>query len=134
MLQYQDVSLFLDEAIDVINDTLNSTFPVFSEVQPLRNSYVDADGALYFPDCYIRSVVIPYTAYKFYVVDEEGSPTAPVHYSAYKEGLFKMTRDFLDQVPTAYRKADTVGSRVVDTDFMYSTDFTENEEEIETTS
>ena len=119
MLQYQDVSLFLDKAIDAINEELNSTFPVFSTVHIERNVYADADGVAYFPDKYIRNVVVPFVAYQFYVVDEEGVHTAPAFFSQYKEGLFKMARDYSDLVPEIYKQDSEVGSKTVDVDFAY---------------
>lgn len=121
MLQYQDLELILDDSIDDVNDTLNSTFPTFSEIYHAgRDGYVDEDGVLFFPDRYMRSVIIPMAAYKFYMMDEEGVPSAPAYYAKYKEGLFKMLRDFLDHVPEKYRRDSHIGSRKVEDDYMYA--------------
>lgn len=56
-----------------------------------------------FPDKYIRSVVIPGAAYKWYVMDEEGIPTADRYGYDYQDALFVMLRDYLEDVPMKYR-------------------------------
>ena len=105
-LEYEDLELHLDEVIDEINSKLNSTFPAFSDDPTILN--YDA-----FPDKYIRSVVIPGAAYKFYTTDEEGIATAQTYGSQYAMGLFEMMRDYLELVPEEYQADPTRGSIVV---------------------
>lgn len=62
---------------------------------PLRdNTKYDA-----FPDKYLRSVVALGVAVKFYTRDEEGEQIALDYQNRYEMELFKMTRDYLNQVP-----------------------------------
>lgn len=62
-LTFTEMRLFLDEVIDDINAALNANFPVFSTLAANANYN-------FFPDRYIRSVVIVGAASKFYVTDE----------------------------------------------------------------
>ena len=105
-LVYSRMEIFLDEVIDDINTALNSTFPAFSELGEGMEFTGDAEYN-FFPDKYIRSVVCKGAASKFYTMDEEGSPTAEQYASDYATALFIMTRDYLEQVPEAYRSENT---------------------------
>lgn len=62
---------------------------------PLRsNTNYDA-----FPDEYIRTVVALGVAVKFYTRDEEGEQIALDYQNRYESALFKMVRDYHNQVP-----------------------------------
>ena len=106
MLTFQELKPHLDYAIDEINDMLNSTFPVFSELES------EAEDYNYFPDKYIRQVVIPGAAWHFYVYDEEGVVTAQQYQLDFENGKFKMLRDYSEQIPEEYQ-AETE-SHVID--------------------
>ena len=68
--------------------------------QRLRsNSNYDA-----FPDKYLRSVVALGVAVKFYTRDEEGEQTAQDYQNRYEMALFKMTRDYHNQVPWYFQE------------------------------
>jgi hypothetical protein len=97
MFTYQDIVYLLDHAVDDINDELFSSFPVFSDLE------TGADEYTAFPDKYIRQVVIPGAAYYFYTEDEEGEQVAGQFYVSFKEGIFRMSRDYLEQVPEEYQ-------------------------------
>ena len=94
-LTFEEMVLFLDETIDDINRELNACYPAFSEV----DRSLDYN---YFPNKYIRSVVITGAAYKFYVTDEEGIITATQYQYDYLNNLFAMKRDYSASVPEEY--------------------------------
>ena len=98
---------YMDSVVDDINNQLNATFPTFSEFKE-TNPEITVDKIDYtaFPDKYIRSVVIPGAAYKYYTTDEEGSYAAPKYEEEYKQGLFYMLRDFSFKVPEHYQADD----------------------------
>lgn len=77
--------------------------PVRREIpveQRLRsNSNYDA-----FPDKYLRSVVALGVAVKFYTRDEEGEQIALDYQNRYETALFKMTRDYHNQVPWYFQE------------------------------
>ena len=100
---------YMDRAIDDINARLNTVFPTFTEFKE-ANADVDNLSLDYtaIPDKYIRTVVIPGAAFKYYTTDEEGSYSAPKYEEDYKQGLFYMERDFSFSVPDEYR-ADEQG-------------------------
>lgn len=100
---------YMDRVIDDINARLNTVFPTFTEYKE-ANGNVDNLSLDYtaIPDKYIRTVVIPGAAFKFYTTDEEGSYSAPKYEEDYKQGLFYMERDFSFSVPDEYR-ADEQG-------------------------
>lgn len=129
--RYSEITSFLDLVIDEINADLSAKFPAFSTFEP--NSYPgykaelyttkDANGndvintaqqkAVYenydfFPDKYIRSVVIPGAAYKWFSMDEEGASTAPLYQAEYEKARFEMVRDYIDYVPYEFIN-DTIG-------------------------
>lgn len=104
MCTYSDLKQFMDHTIDDINAQLNSKYPAFSEL----GSY-DTDYNM-FPDRYIRTVVVPGTAWYYYVADEEGTPTAQQYQMDYNKGLFLMLRDMLYNVPEVYQADSLQGS------------------------
>ena len=111
-LTFEEMVLFLDETIDDINRELNSCYPAFSEV----DRSLDYN---YFPNKYIRSVVITGAAYKFYVTDEEGIITATQYQYDYLNNLFAMKRDLRGSVPKellAEEKSDRVGRSPLNAD------------------
>lgn len=126
MLNYDEIVPYFDRVIDDINADLCSTFPALSEFIPTsfpgykKEEYttinekgeevidVAARAKVYnnydvFPDKYIRSVVIPGAAYKWFSVDEEGASTAPLFQAEYEKARFEMLRDYLDLVPYEYQ-------------------------------
>lgn len=113
-LLYSQLLVFLDSTIDDINQALNSNFPVFSEFTDTYENYPEYN---FFPDRYIRTVVVTGACAKFYICDEEGSTVAEQYQYEYQDALFKMVRDYSEQVPAEYR-ADNQG---------YMTDFTSKE-------
>ena len=90
----------LDVAIDGINDYMNTVFPVFSEL-PIGTPGLEYN---FFPDKYIRTVVIPGAAWHYYVMDEEGLQTAPQYQADYERGKFIMLRDMLYDIPEEYHR------------------------------
>ena len=100
---------YMDRVIDDINTRLNTVFPTFTEHKE-DNKELTADLLDYtaIPDKYLRSVVVPGAAYKYYTTDEEGSYAAPKYEEEYRTALFYMERDFSFRVPAQYR-ADEQG-------------------------
>lgn len=98
-LTFNQMRLFLSEVIDDINTQLNAKFPSFDDLT--ENSEYN-----YFPDKYIRSVVITGAAYKFYVTDEEGIVTATQYQQDYMTNLFYMLRDYSNKIPEEYQETD----------------------------
>lgn len=111
-LVYSRLEAFLDETIDDINAQLDAKFPTFGELS-ISDSYTGETEYNYFPDKYIRSVLIPGTVYKWYTMDEEGIQTAEAYGMLYNQNLFYMVRDYLDLVPEEYR-ADNKASVIFD--------------------
>jgi hypothetical protein len=99
----------MDRVIDDINTRLNTVFPTFTEYKE-DNKELAAELLDYtaIPDKYLRSVVVPGAAYKYYTTDEEGSYAAPKYEEEYRTALFYMERDFSFRVPEQYR-ADEQG-------------------------
>ena len=98
LLSKSELIQFMDNVIDDINEQLNSCFPAFSELKPEQTDYD------FFPDKYIRSVVVQGAAWYYYVTDEDGNlrydelnPRYTFYYKEYaeKEGYTV----FLDQYP-----------------------------------
>lgn len=109
-LVFDQLRVHLDSVIDDINAQLNSCFPTFTEIY--NDCQADANPVYAcFPDRYIRSVVIPGAAYKFYVTDEEGAQAAPQYRYDYTQALFLMQRDYTMLVPPCYQ-VDGQGSFV----------------------
>lgn len=111
-LVYSQLEPYLDEVIDDINRNLNSCFPAFSEIEKDILHIADTNYN-FFPERYIREVVCKGAAFKFYIMDEEGSPTAEQYGQDYLTALFYMTRDFIEYVPPEYQ-AKTKGSLLID--------------------
>lgn len=99
-VSYADLQIHMDAVIDEINTDLNTIFPAFSE---LDLSVMDYNM---FPDRYIRMVVVPGAAAKFYATDEEGIAVAPAYETEYMNNRFLMIRDYFSQVPAIYRNND----------------------------
>ena len=109
-LSYKEMLPHLDAAIDGINAKLNTIYPVFSDI-----SDITADASYdFFPDKYIRTVVIPGAAWHFYVMDEEGLQTAPQYQQDCETGKFIMQRDMLYKIPEEYQDDDQQGFIVGD--------------------
>lgn len=102
---------YMDRVIDDINTRLNATFPTFTE---FKEEQIAADPNITeidytaIPDKYIRSVVIPGAAHKYYTTDEEGGYSSPKYEEDYNTGLFYMIRDFSFSIPPEYQ-ADNQG-------------------------
>lgn len=107
-LSIKEMITHLDAAIDSINDKLNTCYPVFSELD-LTESGAEYN---YFPDKYIRTVVIPGAAWHYYVMDEEGLQTAPQYQQDFELGKFYMQRDMLYNIPEEYQADSEAGSVV----------------------
>jgi hypothetical protein len=101
LLTYSAMIIHLDSVIDDINAKLNSTFPAFSEFNSsIHPNYPDYN---FFPDRFVRSVVILGAAFKFYTTDEEGSQSAVTYGLEYNNALFVMQRDYSNAIPTEYQ-------------------------------
>lgn len=98
-MTFNQLKLFLSETIDDINRELCATYPSFDDLK-------ESDNYNYFPDKYIRSVVITGAAYKFYETDEEGIVTATQYHYDFMDNLFYMKRDYSCKVPTEYQDTD----------------------------
>lgn len=84
------------------------TFPL-EPAQPVVNmerGRLLKDNTKYdaFPDKYLRDVVALGTAVKFYTRDEEGEQIALEYLNRYEQALFKMTRDYHNQVPWMFQE------------------------------
>lgn len=104
---------YMDRVIDDINARLNTVFPTFTEFKEQQFDYEQAEGSTLMdldytaiPDKYIRTVVIPGAAFKYYTTDEEGLYAAPKYEEDYKQGLFYMERDYSFSIPQEYRADD----------------------------
>ena len=105
-LSIKEMTPHLDAAIDSINDKLNTRYPVFSELDlTVENAEYN-----YFPDKYIRTVVIPGAAWHYYVMDEEGLQTAPQYQLDFENGKFIMQRDMLYNIPEEFQADAEAGS------------------------
>lgn len=107
---------YMDRVIDDINARLNTVFPTFTEFKEQQFDYERPDDLseieqldyTAIPDKYIRTVVIPGAAFKYYSTDEEGGYAAPKYEEDYRQGLFYMERDYSFNIPNEYR-ADSQG-------------------------
>lgn len=104
LLSLSELQIWLDTVVDEINAKLNTKFPVFSELGDDVAEYTAI------PDKYIRTVIIPGTAYYFYTTDEEGAMVAPEYKEAYYRNLFYMERDFMQFIPPEYLESDLQGT------------------------
>lgn len=116
-LVYSKLRPFFDQALDDVNSTLNACFPSFESLDLDTFLVKDAEYN-YFPDQYVRSVIALGAAYYFYVMDEEGITTADKYEEKYRQNLFYMLRDYLDQVPLEYQ-SDKTGSVLISEDYFY---------------
>lgn len=104
LLSLSELQIWLDTVVDEINAKLNTKFPVFSELGDDVAEYTAI------PDKFIRTVIIPGTAYYFYTTDEEGAMVAPEYKEAYYRNLFYMERDFMQFIPPEYLESDLQGT------------------------
>ena len=105
MLRYDDLEPFLDRTIDEINSALNSCYPSISEF--MDDETVDQTANYnFFPDRYIRSVVVVGAAYFYYQADEEGEQVANSFGGQFHQALYIMQRDHLIKVPLEYQEDD----------------------------
>lgn len=107
-LMYSQAVDFMDAVIDDINAELNARYPVFTEFT--EDEYPSFPDYCFFPDKYIRSVIIPGVVFKFYTTDEEGIQAAPQFRYDYIDALYKMKRDYSIHVPSAYQDCDYNGT------------------------
>jgi hypothetical protein len=123
-----DVYYYMDLVIDDINERLQAKFPTFTEWGDFVNNWnkqissanrpdLRKYNTVYdaFPDKYLRTVVALGTAVKFYTRDEEGEQIALDYQNRYEGALFKMQRDYLNQVPEYFQ--DNTGGYI---DFSYT--------------
>ena len=100
---------YIDRVIDDINVQLNTCFPTFTEFSEenygIGSNLLDYNAI---PDKYLRTVVVPGAAFKYYTTDEEGGNAAPKYEEDYRQGLFYMLRDYSFSIPSKYR-ADEQG-------------------------
>ena len=101
---------YADRVIDDINTQLGARFPTFTDSQEIYGN--DNTDYTAFPDKYIRTVVIPGAAFKYYVTDEEGNQAATKYEEDYRQGLFYMLRDYSSQIPAEYRDEDGGGINI----------------------
>lgn len=109
LLTFSQMSRFLDRTVDDINQQMNSKYPVFSDFTEANNPGIWPNYN-FFPDVYIRTVVCIGAAYKYFTADEEGIATATAYGWEYKDGLFRMVRDYVDFVDPLYQDNTTLGS------------------------
>ena len=107
-LIYSELEEYLDATIDEVNRELNAAYPVFSDftAENYPDSYPDYS---FFPEQYVRTVVIPGAATKFYIQDTEGMMAAPVFMQTYENNLFYMHRDFSERLPEEWQAPDPQG-------------------------
>ena len=106
-LATREIIPHLDFAVDRINETLNTVYPVVSEVYDSTDLSVQYN---YFPDKYIRQVVLPGAAWHYYVTDEEGLNTAAQYKEDFDHGLYIMQRDMLYDIPEEYMADELCGT------------------------
>lgn len=106
-LPLRDMQIHLDAAIDAVNQKLNSCYPTFTE---MLNDEEKENVYDYFPAIYIRTVVVPYAVWNYYVMDEEGLQTAQQYQANALQGLFTMQRDMLYNIPEEFQADDRQGS------------------------
>lgn len=109
LLEGHELVPYLDDVIDDINSRLNSCYPAFSEFTLEAFPHVFPDYC-FFPDEYVRKVVIVGCAYKFYVTDEEGAQASPEYAFNYNQNIFEMQRDWLDLVPPCFKKSHALSA------------------------
>lgn len=117
-LHAEEMIGFMDSVIDDINDDLQAIYPIFSEYSSWATAYndvhageegfvpLDPTNYTLFPDRYLRTVVAPGTAVKFYTNDEEGDQTSAKFFSDYMLAKIIMQRDYMDLVPTIFQNTE----------------------------
>lgn len=101
LLSYNELEVHLDSVIDEINARLSSKFPAFSEFNNVdHEDYPDYN---FFPDKYIRTVVVVGATLKFYSADAEGMHASPDLLTEYQQNMFFMVRDYSNLVPEDYQ-------------------------------
>jgi hypothetical protein len=103
MLTESQLIEFMDEVINDINTALSSCFPTISEFENDQAVYSDYPDYNFFPNKYIQNVLVVGTAYKFYINDEEGMPTAKQYGTDYQQNTYLMVRDYSALVPLIYQ-------------------------------
>lgn len=94
MLTWDELRPFINAVIDEVNTHLAAKFPV------LLSSDTEYTAI---PEKFIRTVVIPGAAYKYYVMDEEGEQVASEFYARYYQALYHMLRDYGNFIPLEYQ-------------------------------
>ena len=114
-LHPMDMLGYMDLVIDDINDALQACFPTFSEWAAYCEVYnetnpdktpLNPNNYNAFPDSYLRKVVAPGAAMKFYSNDEEGEQVASKFYIDYEQAKALMARDYISQVPEHFQNND----------------------------
>ena len=100
LLSTAQLLTFINASIDEVNTRLNTKFPML-KVSDYEYTAI--------PDKYIRTVIIPGAAFKFYITDEEGSAVSPKYEEDFLKGLFYMERDYLPILPEEYIEDETQG-------------------------
>ena len=96
LLTITDIRSSIDYIIDDINVTMNTKFPVLSELPEGTAEYTAI------PDRYLRSVVAIGAAWRYFVIDEEGAQTSMQYQVDYETNRFYMLRDYSSKVPEEY--------------------------------
>ena len=108
-LSLREILPHLDYALDRINETLNTTYPTFSEY--LHDDEGNTREAYnLFDNRYIRQVVLKGAAWHYYVTDEEGLQTSPQYQQDFENALFIMQRDMLWNIPEEFMADDNNGT------------------------
>lgn len=97
MLSMELCKQHINYAINEINVTLNSCFPILTDVSDLAVNY-DC-----IPDKYISMVVLPGAAHHYYMVDDEGTTAERDFGMQFEQGKFYMLRDYSCMVPAEYQ-------------------------------
>lgn len=106
LLSIGELAVFVDKSIDEVNTRLNTKFPVLTDViTAAQESGSNKFEYNAIPDKYIRTVIIPGAAFKYYTTDEEGAAVAPKYEEEFLKGLFYMERDYLNLVPEEYQES-----------------------------
>ncbi len=120
-----DMIGYMDSVIDDINEDLQAKFPIFSEWTNYCTVYnaanpdaiqLDPNDYTAIPDIYLRKVVAPGAALKFYSNDEEGEQVASKYYIDYEKAKAMMIRDYINLVPTEFQNTDEGGFITPDVD------------------
>jgi len=98
-----------------VAEHMTEFYPPLAPMKPNPLLLRDASKYDAFPDKYLRQVVALGAATKFYTKDEEGEQVALDYQNRYEMALFKMTRDYISQVPPIFQ--DNRGGFI---DFSYN--------------